>query len=88
MKSSIKTYLITTLHECPAIFHMLDLYSPNQVLFSTLNNLHFITYSNRIIQPLKRIHMELNATVSEFVPAIIPCSDVFNESNSLLVTLN
>ena len=78
MKSPIRTYLITALHECLAIFtlHMLDLYSNHQVLFHHIrlcsitcflvNNQHFITYSNCIIQPLQKLHMELNAIISKF----------------------
>ena len=57
-----------------AIFHALELYSTNQILFCQLrlrsitcyflvNNLHFIAYSDRIVRPhWKKIHMELKAT--------------------------
>lgn len=77
MKSQIRTYIVTALHECQAIFHMLDLYSTNQVLFLhnrlytipchfLVNNLHCITYYYHIIQSLNKFHKELNTTVSEF----------------------
>ena len=59
-------------------FFVLELYSTNQIPFCRfglrsimchflVNSLHFITYSNCIVQPhWKKIHMELNATDIEF----------------------
>ena len=60
MKSPIRTYLVTALHEYQAIFRMLDVDSTNQVLSRHIrlcsitchflvDNVHFITYSNQII---------------------------------------
>ena len=57
--------------------HVLEFYSINQIPFYhiklrsitwhfLINNLNFITYSNRIIQP-QIFHSELNATASEFL---------------------
>ena len=61
-------------NHCTAIFHVLELYSSNQISFCQIrlrsnachflvNNLHLITYSYRIVQPhWKKLHMELKAT--------------------------
>ena len=61
-------------NHCTAIFHVLKLYSSNQIPFCQIrlrsnachflvNNLHLITYSYRIVQPhWKKLHMELKAT--------------------------
>ena len=74
----IRTYLITTLYEHKAIFHVLELYSINQIPLCQiglrsitchflLNNLHLIMYSNSILQPhWKKNHVESNSTDSEF----------------------
>ena len=61
-------------NHCTAIFHVLELYSSNQIPFCQIrlrsnachflvNKLHLITYSYRIVQPhWKKLHMELKAT--------------------------
>ena len=74
VQSPIRIYLIIALHEHWAIFHVLELYSSNQIPFCQIrlrsnachflvNKLHLITYSYRIVQPhWKKLHMELKAT--------------------------
>ena len=62
--SSIRTYPIIAQDEHKAIFHVCELYSTNQITFCQIrlrsikchflsNNLHVITYSNRIANPTK-----------------------------------
>ena len=59
VQSPVKTYPIIALHEHEAIFHVLELYSTDQILFFRIrdrsitcafltNNLHSIPYSNSI----------------------------------------
>ena len=61
IQSPITTYPIIALHEHEAIVHLLEMYSTNQIPFCHIrlrpitchflvDNLHFITYSNRIIR--------------------------------------
>ena len=68
VQSPIKTCPIIALHEHWEIFHRLELYINNQIPFCQIrlrsitchflvNNLHLITYSNRIFQPTEKIHM-------------------------------
>ena len=65
VQNPIRTYQIIALHEHYAIFHVLELYSTNQIplcpfrLCSIMchflvSNLHFITYSKCIFQPTKK----------------------------------
>ena len=65
VQNPIRTYPIIALHEHYAIFHVLELYSTNQIplcpfrLCSIMchflvSNLHFITYSKCIFQPTKK----------------------------------
>ena len=69
--------VIIALSEHWAIFHLLELYSTNQIPFCQIrlrsischfpvNKLHLITYSYRIVQLTEKNQMELNATGSEF----------------------
>ena len=78
VRSPIRTYPIIALHGQCLIFHMLELYSTNQIPFRQIrlrsitchfliNKLRLITYSNRVTQThQKNILMEVNATDSEF----------------------
>ena len=78
VQSPIRTYRVIAIHEHQAIFQLLDLCSTNQIPFCHIrlrstrchfqvNNLLFLTYSKCITQPhWKKIHMEPNATDSEF----------------------
>ena len=70
----IRTYLITTLYEHKAIFHVLELYSTNQIPLCQiglrsitchflLNNLHLIMYSNSILQPHWKKKITWNQTL-------------------------
>ena len=70
----IRAYL---LHEHWAIFHVLELYSTNQILSCHIGlcsipphflviNLHFISILTALSNPTEKIHMELNATDIEF----------------------
>ena len=84
VQSTIRTYPIIALHEYCVIFHVLELYSTNQIPLCTfrlcsimchflVNNLHFITYSKCIFQPPeKEIHKELNGTDGELSMQLLP----------------
>ena len=84
VQSTIRTYTIIALHEYCVIFHVLELYSTNQIplrpfkLCSIMwrflvNNLRFITYSKCIFQPPeKEIHKELNGTDGELSMQLLP----------------
>ena len=96
VQNPIRTYPIIALQEhYKALFHVLESYSTNQIPLCHIwlcsitchflgNNLHFISYSNCIIQHhRKKICLKLYATDSEFSTH----SPVFWLKNSLLATL-
>ena len=100
VQSPIRTYLIIALHEHQVIFHVLQLYSINQIPFCYIkccsitchflvNNWHFITYSNRIVQShWKKIYMELNAIGIEFSMQFSCVWLFFYELKSVKATLD
>ena len=86
--------VIIALSEHWAIFHLLELYSTNQIPLCQIrlrsiscnfpvNKLHLITYSYRIVQPTEKNQMELNATGSEFFTQFFHVLTFFTNKISL-----
>ena len=94
IQSPITTYPIIALHEHEAIVHLLEMYSTNQISFCHIrprhitchflvDNLHFITYSNRIIRHhWEKFTWNYMLQIVNF-PRILPRFDSFCEWNSL-----
>ena len=100
VQSPIRTYLIIALHEHQAIFHVLQLYSTNQIPFFYIrccsitchflvNNWHFITYSNCIVQShWKKNSHGIKCYWYWVFHAVLLCLIFFYELKSVKATLD